>query len=94
MKVLWLQWRGMIIVCALVCDVVAFAVVFIQLDQTQINITDGHDGERTLEWIMCIVESGGDRSKCFSLAKGFMVQEATVVAILILLSVSHHIHDE
>ncbi|KAL9062628.1 MAG: hypothetical protein Q9157_008759 [Trypethelium eluteriae] len=88
MKVLWLQWRGMAIVCALICDVVAFAVVFIQLDQTQEKITNGRSGEKTLDWLMCIIESGGDRTKCYALANEFMVKEATIVAILVLLSIS------
>lgn len=90
-KVVMLQWRGMVIVCFLVCCVVAFAVVFIKLDQTQTDITNGKSGEKTLEWIMCIIESEGDRGKCYPLANDFTVKESTVVAILILLSVSDRI---
>ena len=91
MKVVWLQWRGMAIVCAVVVDVVAFAVVFLELDRTQLSVTNGESGEETLEWIMCIIKSGGDRSKCYSLADHFMVKESTIIAILILLSVSPQI---
>jgi hypothetical protein len=91
MKVLWLQWRGMAIVCLLVCDAVAYAVVFIKLDQTQINIATGRSSAKTIKWIECIVMSGGDRDTCFSLADDFMVSEATIVTILFLLSVSGRI---
>ncbi|KAI9687058.1 MAG: hypothetical protein M1822_002468 [Bathelium mastoideum] len=52
------------------------------------DIANGESGEKALAWIMCIVESGGDRSKCYSLADKFMVKEGTIVAILILLSLS------
>jgi hypothetical protein len=91
MKVLWLQWRGMAIVCLLVIDAVAYAVVFIKLDQTQINIASGKNGAQTINWIECIVMSGGDKDACYPLAAKFMIAESTVVAILILLSVSRKV---
>ncbi|KAI9699202.1 MAG: hypothetical protein M1820_007281 [Bogoriella megaspora] len=88
MKVLWLQWRGMAIVCLLVIDAVAWSVVFIQLDQKQVDMLQGKSGAQTLEWVTCVMTAKGDRTKCYDLASKITVNEATVVAILILLSLS------
>ena len=79
----------MVIVCFLLCCVASFAVVFIKLDQSQTDIANGEDEEKTMVWITCIAKSGGDRTKCYSSASDFIVNETTIVAILLLLSVGN-----
>ena len=91
-KVIAMQWRGMMIVLIIIIDVVFLAVVFIKMDN------DTKDQQQNISkvapWILCLIENGGDKNACLSKASAFLVNEATVLAILILLSVSTRVCED
>lgn len=88
-RVLELQWRGIAIVLIIITDVIFFAVVFVYLDNNETAVLS--DESRAEPWILCLAESNGDKDKCLDLAGALVVNEATVMAVLILLSVSTHL---
>jgi hypothetical protein len=88
-RVLELQWRGIAIVILIITDVIFFAVVFVYLDNNEAAVLN--DESRAEPWLLCLVESDGDKNKCLDLAGALVVNEATVMAVLILLSVSTHL---
>lgn len=85
-RVVELQWRGIAIVLLIVTDVIFFAVVFVFLDNTE--HVASKSATKALPWIECLIENDGDKTKCFDEASSLTVSESTVVAVLILLSVS------
>jgi len=85
-RVLELQWRGIAIVILIITDVIFFAVVFVYLDNNEAAVLT--DQARAEPWLLCLVEYNGDKNKCLDLAGPLVVNEATVMAVLILLSVS------
>jgi hypothetical protein len=85
-RVIELQWRGIAIVLLIIADVIFFAVVFVFMDDIEANLLK--DPTRASKWILCIVEKNGDKDKCLDLADALVVNEATVMAVLVLLSVS------
>lgn len=100
-RVIALQWRGIAIVLIIIADVIFFSVMFVfqdltvhnvELDGTAAGATDGSDVERSrngaLEWIVCLMEKNGDKNQCLDQAKELVVNEATIIAVLILLAVS------
>jgi len=88
-RVLELQWRGIAIVILIITDVIFFAVVFVYLDNNEAAVLN--DESQAEPWLLCLVESDGDKNKCLDLAGALVVNEATVMAVLILLSVSTHL---
>ena len=84
-KVIALQWRGIIVVLIIIVDVVFLAVVFIKMDNT--TIAEAQNSDNELPWLICLIASGGNKDACISLASGIILSEATVIAVLILLSV-------
>ena len=91
-RVLELQWRGITIVLIIIADVIFFAVVFVFLDDIETNLVkDPTKGEK---WILCLIDTQGDKNQCLSLAKSLVVNEATVMAVLLLLSVRFHFVQE
>ncbi|KAK4994199.1 hypothetical protein LTR66_005713 [Elasticomyces elasticus] len=85
-KVLWLQWRGIAIVTIILVDVIFFSIVFVYLDD--ISTSAAADIEKVYPWLLCLVEEGGDKKKCLGLAAKWLVNEQTVIAVLLLLSAS------
>ncbi|TKA50364.1 hypothetical protein B0A49_12134, partial [Cryomyces minteri] len=47
-----------------------------------------NDFERVRPWLVCLVLNGGDKNKCLIEGQKWLINEATVVAILILLSIA------
>jgi hypothetical protein len=86
-RVIELQWRGIAIVLLIVADVVFFAIIFVFMDDIETNMLK--DPTKSLKWLTCLVENQGDKDKCLSFAASLVVNEATVLAVLVLLSVSH-----
>lgn len=86
-RVLELQWRGIAIVLLIVGDVIFFSVVFVFLDDIETNLLK--DPAKAATWLACLIENVGDKDQCLSLAAPLVVNEATVMAVLILLSVSN-----
>lgn len=86
-KVIALQWRGTIIVLIMIINVVYLAVVFVQMDNTVTAAMQ--DLGRAEPWLLCLVLNEGDKNVCLDQVKaaGLVTNEATVMAVLILLSV-------
>ena len=85
-KVIELQWRGIAIVLLIIADVVFFAVVFVSMDDMETNILK--DPTISFDWLACIVRTNGDKNACLGSAKRLVINEATVMAVLLLLSVN------
>lgn len=87
-KVIALQWRGTVIVLIIIVNVVFLSIVFVQMDNTVTAAMQ--DLGKAEPWILCLVINGGDKNACLNQVKesGLVTNEATVMAVLILLSVS------
>jgi hypothetical protein len=85
-KVLWLQWRGIVIVTIILVDVIFFAIVFVYLDGLQASGVENVD--KVMPWLMCLVQHPTDKNQCLDEAQAYLVNEATVVAVLLLLSLA------
>lgn len=85
-RVIQLQWRGIIVVLIIIADVIFFAVVFVFQD----NILEAVKSDFSLSepWITCLVELPDRKDLCLDDAKPLTVPLPTVMAVLILLSVS------
>lgn len=85
-RVLWLQWRGMLIVTNLLFDIVFFTVVFNYLDDNSTNVEA--NVTRAQPWLTCLVAEGGDKNKCITLASEWLVSESVLAAVIVLLSLA------
>lgn len=85
-RVIQLQWRGIVIVLIIICDVIFFAVIFVFQDTTVESIKN--DPEKAAPWILCLVGAGGDKTKCLDEARELVVALPTVIAVLILLAMN------
>ncbi|KAM3088373.1 hypothetical protein ACMFMG_000018 [Clarireedia jacksonii] len=85
-RVIELQWRGITIVLLIVADVIFFAIVFVFMDDLATNILK--DPTKAQVWLTCILRTGGDKNQCLPLASNLVVNEATVAAVLVLLSMN------
>ena len=86
-KVIALQWRGTLIVLIIIVNVVFLAVVFVQMDNT---VTAAMQNLQKAEpWLLCLVINQGNKNACLNEVKSadLVTNEATVMAVLILLSV-------
>lgn len=88
-KVIALQWRGTAIVLIILINVVFLAIVFIQMDNTVTAAMQ--DLSKAEPWLLCLVMNQGNKNACLDSVKdaGLVTNEATVIAVLILLSVSN-----
>lgn len=84
-RVLELQWRGIIIVLVIIADVIFFSVVFVFLDDIEQSLL--HNPQKGQEWLLCLITAQGNKNLCTKFAKDLVVSEATVMAVLLLLSV-------
>jgi hypothetical protein len=85
-RIIQLQWRGIAIVLLIVADVTFFSVVFVCMDDVETNII--RDPTKAEGWLVCLIQEKGDINQCMHLAQSLVVNEATIVAVLLLLSVS------
>lgn len=89
-RVVALQWRGIAIVLIIITDVIFFSVVFVLMDSSQLSVAD--DPGKSKNWLYCLMNSfnggSGSKDECLPLAKDMVLSQATVSAVLILLSVS------
>jgi hypothetical protein len=83
---LWLQWRGITIVVFILVDVIFFSVVFVYMNQ--VEKTAATDLEGAMPFLMCLVQHADDVSKCNKLGQDLFVNQSTVLAVLILLSLA------
>ncbi|KAH8199574.1 hypothetical protein TruAng_006271 [Truncatella angustata] len=87
-RVIQLQWRGIVIVLIIICDVVFFALTFVFLDNTVESVKDNPTSKKTSAWIACLVTHKGDKNQCLSEASQLVVSLPTVIAVLILLAMN------
>jgi hypothetical protein len=87
-KVVWLQWRSMLIVVFILADVVFFAITFVIMDGVITTVTQKHDINHIMPWLLCLFENGKATDQCLKLGQEALVNEGTVIAILMLLAVS------
>jgi hypothetical protein len=85
-KVLSLQWRGIFVVILIIADVVFFSIVFVSMDNDNQNAKK--DPSVAKPWLVCLVINSGDKNKCLDLAKDLVMSEATIMAVLVLLSLN------
>lgn len=86
-RVVELQWRGIAIVIIIIIDVIFFAVVFVVMDNNQIEATT--NPAKSQDWLDCLIENQGDKIPCLGIASNLIMNQATITAVLILLSVCH-----
>lgn len=84
-RVISLQWRGIAIVLIIIADVIFFSVVFVFQDNVVQSVTD--DPTIAEEWGLCLIGNRGDKGKCLDEAGALVINEATVTAVLLLLTV-------
>jgi hypothetical protein len=85
-KVLWLQWRGITIVVFILVDVIFFSVVFIWLNAMETHAIA--DLKKALPFVTCLMTHPDDPSACHQLGQKIFVNQSTVIAVLMMLSVS------
>ena len=85
-KVLWLQWRGICIVTIILVDVIVFAIVFVWLDGLQSSVEK--DLAKIEPWLLCLVLHPTDKDACLPLVGDFLVNQRTVIAVMLLLSLA------
>ncbi|KXG50275.1 uncharacterized protein PGRI_062420 [Penicillium griseofulvum] len=82
-RVLKLQWRGIALTCIILGNVIFFAVVFINLDNAVAPTED--NVKLAMPWLLCLAKTG-DKELCREYAEAIGPNEATVLAVVILLS--------
>ncbi|KAL5356684.1 hypothetical protein BJX96DRAFT_124825 [Aspergillus floccosus] len=83
-RVLQLQWRGISLVLIIIGNVIFFAVVFIDMNN-QLALTP-ENMEKAIPWLACLMETNGDKNRCLHQADAIRPNKATLLAVLILLS--------
>jgi hypothetical protein len=84
-RVIELQWRGIAIVLLIIADVIFFAVVFVFMDDTEATLLK--DPLKSEAWLGCLITANGDKNQCLKFAQSLVINEATIMAVLVLLSV-------
>lgn len=85
-RVIELQWRGIAIVLLIIADVTFFAVVFVFMDNSETAVQN--NPALAAEWIGCLILAQGNKNSCLTQAAKLVVNEATIMSVLLLLSVS------
>ncbi|KAI4151206.1 MAG: hypothetical protein L6R39_002088 [Caloplaca ligustica] len=80
------QWRGIVVVIIIIVNVVFLAVVFVSMDNTETAVMQNFG--KAQPWLSCLVLNGGDKSACLSKVQGLATPQATVMAVLILMSLN------
>lgn len=72
----------------IIINVVFLAIIFVQMDNTVTAAMQ--DLQKAEPWLLCLVINGGDKTPCLDIVKeaGLVANEGTVMATLVLLSVS------
>ncbi|KAK7907890.1 hypothetical protein PG985_015193 [Apiospora marii] len=85
-RVIQLQWRGIVIVLIIICDVIFFAVIFVFQDNV---VQSAKKGTKALPWVKCLYSEQTDKkNRCLPYANNLVVPLPTVVAVLILLAMN------
>lgn len=83
-RVLFIQWRGLFLVSFCLTCVVFFSVVFVYLDNNS-AITVGNEN-KIRPFVACLIETKGKADLCYKYGQAWPVNEATVGAVLIMLT--------
>ncbi|KAL4782665.1 hypothetical protein BJX76DRAFT_332161 [Aspergillus varians] len=83
-KILKLQWRSNCLVVTILANVLVFAVIFIKTDD-QLRMTP-ENREKAGPWLACLMLNKGDKTQCIDEISKFGPSEATLLVLLILLS--------
>lgn len=84
--IIQLQWRGIGLVFAVLGNVIFFTVVFLSLDNAARKSPENL--RKAQPWILCLAANKGDRNECVSAAADMGPNEATIMAVLILIALS------
>ncbi|TKA68698.1 hypothetical protein B0A55_08091, partial [Friedmanniomyces simplex] len=80
-RVLYLQWRTILLAFVVLNETIFFGLVFSQqtaaIQHSSQGITTGHEA-----WGSCLVETSGDKNACLPLSGGLGLSEPRVVATL------------
>lgn len=87
-KVIFLQWRSIMIAVILVAQVIFFSFVFVWLDQIIEKLEHDSKFTRTGPWILCLLQHGGPADECYKLGQDALINEDILLACLFLLGVS------
>ena len=68
-------------VTATLVDVVLFVVVFVYLDDA--SAVNASKSDSLTLWVTCLVETGGQKDKCYKYGQHWLVNESTIAAVLI-----------
>lgn len=79
------QWRGIVVVIIIIVNVAFLAVVFVSMDNTETSVMQNFG--KAEPWLSCLVINGGNKDACLDKVDGLATPEATVMAVLILMSV-------
>lgn len=85
-RVIQLQWRGIAIVLIIIVDVIFFSIIFVFQDNTVQAVKN--DQTVASSWVTCLLTHNADKNKCLKEASALVVNEATVGAVLLLLSIN------
>jgi hypothetical protein len=85
-KVLYLQWRGITIVVFILVDVIFFSIVFIWLNSITQHATD--NVADLYPYLLCLIKNPDDPSPCFPLGQDIAIDQSTVTAVLMMLSIA------
>ncbi|OAT08983.1 hypothetical protein, variant 2 [Blastomyces gilchristii SLH14081] len=85
-RVIQLQWRGIAVVLTIIANVIFFTIIFLSLDNSARRTPEL--AKKSEPWIFCLVLSKGDKNKCAHLASSLGPNEASIFAVLVLLSLS------
>ena len=83
-KVFRLQWRGVAIVFIIIAHVLFFCIVFIKMNKATENTRVNF--QKAAPWLMCLGFTQGDRKLCRKYAQTLGPNEATLLAVVILLA--------
>jgi hypothetical protein len=87
-----IQWRNIVVSTFVVLEAIYFVTVFWAQDVKLGNVsTKAVDQAASKKWSACLVLTGGDKDECMQYTTSLAVPRATIVASLILASVSSYV---
>ncbi|RMZ81210.1 hypothetical protein DV737_g2627, partial [Chaetothyriales sp. CBS 132003] len=85
-QVVKLQWRGAAVVLVIIAEVAFFAAVFVSMDNSS-QVSD-RLFQKSLPWLLCLVETAGDKDQCLYLIGDMVRPERVVLPVLIFLGLT------
>ncbi|KKZ63489.1 hypothetical protein EMCG_02220 [[Emmonsia] crescens] len=85
-RVIQLQWRGIAVVLTIIANLIFLTIIFLSLDNSARRTPEL--AKKSEPWVFCLVLSKGNKNQCEYLAAHLGPNEASIFAVLILLSLS------